>query len=78
MAGMPMKMAILAPAGLYVNWSAIHPSKDKDSTAKENNSPIWTLLEETRVATVISNRWPDNPSDLRLESLNLSSPVSDH
>lgn len=65
------EMAILAPAGLYVNWSAMHPREDKDKTKQEKQlADLDALLDEARRYRDARAARPDNtPSDLRLESL---------
>jgi imidazolonepropionase-like amidohydrolase len=65
------EMAILAPAGLYVNWSALHPRDDDDKSKQEKRlADLDALLEEARRYRDARAARPETtPSDLRLESL---------
>ena len=68
------EMAILAPAGLYVDWGAMHPRDDDDEKRREKReqklAELDALLDEARRYGEAREKRPDNtPTDLRLESL---------
>ncbi len=68
------EMAILAPAGLYVDWGAMHPRDDDDKKRREKReeklAELDALLDEARRYGEAREKRPDDtPTDLRLESL---------
>ena len=65
------EMALLAPAGLYVNWSAMHPSDDEDQAkrAQELTDLDALLAEARRYGEARIARPETTPTDQRLESL---------
>jgi imidazolonepropionase-like amidohydrolase len=68
------EMAILAPAGLYVDWTAMHP-RDEDEKKRiekreEKLAELDALLDEARRYGEARDKRPEEtPTDLRLESL---------
>ncbi len=70
------EMALLAPAGLYVNWSAMHPrkaQKDKEDDSAKREKQLadldaW-LDEARRYGEARAARPEETPTDQRLESL---------
>lgn len=68
------EMAILAPAGLYVDWGAMHPRDSDDKKRREKReqklSDLDELLDEARrYGSAKEARPAGTPTDLRLESL---------
>lgn len=68
------EMTILAPAGLYVDWRAMHPRDDDDKEQREKReeklAELDALLDEARRYGDAREKRPDTtPTDLRLESL---------
>jgi imidazolonepropionase-like amidohydrolase len=68
------EMAILAPAGLYVDWGAMNPRDDDDKKRRERREQKMTefdaLLDEARRYGEAREKRPDEtPTDVRLESL---------
>ena len=68
------EMTLLAPAGLYVDWSAVHPRDDDDAKRRkqreEKLAEFDTLLEQVRRYQQARDDRPDQtPSNVRLESL---------
>ncbi len=68
------EMAILAPAGLYVNWGAMHPrdddEKERRQKREEKLAELDALLDEARrYGKAREKRAEQTPTDLRLESL---------
>ncbi len=68
------EMALLAPAGLYVDWTAMEPRDDDDKKRAEKRETKWqeldSLLDDARrYAGARQSRPASTPTDLRLESL---------
>ncbi len=65
------EMAVLVPAGLYVDWSAMHPREDDDKSKREKQlADLDALLDEAkRYRAGRTDRPLTTPTDLRLESL---------
>lgn len=65
------EMALLAPAGLYVSWSAMHPRDDDDQKKREKElADLDALLDEARRYGQARDARPETtPTDQRLESL---------
>jgi imidazolonepropionase-like amidohydrolase len=68
------EMAILAPAGLYVDWGAMHPRDNDEKKRREKReeklAELDALLDEARRYGEAREKIPDKtPTDLRLESL---------
>jgi len=64
------EMELLAPAGLYVDWSAMHPGDNDESKREQQLANLDALLDEARRYGEARNSRPETtPTDLRLESL---------
>jgi len=67
------EMTVLAPAGIYVNWSALHPRGGDDNEAEEREQQLAdfdALLDEARrYGEARSADAETTPTDVRLESL---------
>lgn len=68
------EMAILAPAGLYVDWGAMYPRDEDDEKQRQKReqklTELDTLLDEARrYGDARQARPSGTPTDLRLESL---------
>lgn len=68
------EMALLAPAGLYVDWGVMHPrdgdEKRRREKREEKLAELDALLDEVRRYGEAREHQPETtPSDLRLESL---------
>ncbi len=68
------EMTLVAPAGLYVDWSAMHPREDDDKKRREKReeklAEFDALLEEARrYGEARLHREQPTPGDLRLESM---------
>ena len=68
------EMTLLAPAGLYVDWSAVHPRSDDDSRRRrereEKLAEFDSLLDEVRRYARSRRARPNQtPTNVRLESL---------
>jgi imidazolonepropionase-like amidohydrolase len=68
------EMTLLAPAGLYVDWSAVHPRSDDDSRRRkereEKLAEFDALIDEVRrYAQLRQTRPNQTPTNVRLESL---------
>jgi imidazolonepropionase-like amidohydrolase len=65
------EMSLRAPAGLYVNWSAMHPrGKDADETRQQQFTELDSLLDAARRYGAARQERPETtPTDVRLDSL---------
>ena len=68
------EMLLRAPAGLFVNWSAVHPSSSDDGRRRQEREKklreFDQLLDEARIYAQRINQVPDQtPTNVRLESL---------
>lgn len=68
------EMSLLAPAGLYVDWSAVHPSDDDDAKRVERReeklAEFDALLDQVRrYGQARADRPESTPTNTRLESL---------
>ncbi len=68
------EMTLLAPAGLYVDWSAVHPRDDDDAKRQkqreEKLAEFDALLDQVRRYGQAREERPDQtPTNVRLESL---------
>jgi imidazolonepropionase-like amidohydrolase len=68
------EMAVLAPAGLYVDWSNVHPRDNDDKKRRERReqklAELDDLLDQVRRYGEARQQRPDEtPTDVRLESL---------
>lgn len=67
-------MIVSAPAGLCVNWGAMHPSDDDANKAREKREHKLSMLDDLmdqarRYGKARKTRPENTPTDLRLESL---------
>jgi imidazolonepropionase-like amidohydrolase len=68
------EMALLAPAGLYVDWEAMHPREDDEEKRRELREEKLAVLdalldEARRYGEARQSDEDTTPSDVRLESL---------